>query len=430
MTFFFVLAAPEPNLLSTFVEYDRKKMRRKRIYIAASYLMCHLFLLTTASSQWCAYEWLANKTSEVEQNKLEVKLQSFDNQLIAEERKIYTIPVVVHIVFENERENISDAQILSQIDVLNTDFRKLNFNVQAAPIEFRSLAADVGIEFCLANIDPQGKPTKGITRTPTDILNIGSNFGAGNRRRIYYSSLGGIEAWSADKYLNIWVCSLGDGTLGYSVGTLAAIEEDGVVVDYQAFGTTGVAKKPYNLGRTTTHEVGHYFNLKHTWGDRTNCTGDDLVADTPPQTAPYFGCPSYPQSSCGVSNMFMNYMDYSDDACRSLFSEGQKKRMLGTLLLMRNSLLTSDKCHKCNNNSKICAYPNPANNFLYFNIAEQQIFDIEFFDVTGKKVENYRLAPPETGRNISVANIPSGTYIIKIRTSTGENFIEKILLLR
>jgi hypothetical protein len=239
---------------------------------------------------------------------------------------VITIPVVVHIVYRTAAQNISDAQVQSQIQVLNEDFRRLNADAVNTPSLFQSVAADAEIQFCLATRDPLGNPTNGITRTQTTKTSFSVY-----TDDVKYSSQGGKDAWPTDQYLNIWVCNLGGSVLGYAQfpnGGPAAT--DGVVIDYRYFGRGGSAQAPYNKGRTATHEVGHWLNLRHIWGD-AQC-GDDYVNDTPVQRGPNYGCPTFPKPSCGnTSDMFMNYMDYTDDACMNLFSQGQKTRMRAVL---------------------------------------------------------------------------------------------------
>ena len=259
---------------------------------------------------------------------------------INQNKAVVTIPVVVHVVYNTTTQNISDAQIQSQINVLNQDFRKLNSDVSLVPSTFSSLAADAEINFCLANRDPQGNATTGINRVQTTVTSFSTNDG------VKYSSSGGANAWPSNQYLNLWVCNLGGGILGYAQFPGGASATDGVVIGYTCFGTTGTAQAPFNKGRTATHEVGHWLNLRHIWGD-ANC-GNDLVSDTPVHYTSNYGCPSHPNSnSCGTSaEMFMNYMDYVDDACMFMFSNGQKARMQALFVSggSRASLISSPGC--------------------------------------------------------------------------------------
>lgn len=258
-----------------------------------------------------------------------------------------TIPVVVHVVYNNATENISAAQVQSQIDILNEDFRRLNADAVNTPSVFQGVAADVEIEFCLATVDPQGNPTDGITRTPTSVTAFGTN------DEVKFNSSGGKDAWPASDYMNFWVCDISGGILGYAQFPGGPASTDGVVVDYQYFGDIGTATAPFDKGRTGTHEVGHYLNLRHIWGDG-NCNADDFVSDTPRAGGPnYTGSPcNFPGSnSCNegtgdLPDMFQNYMDYSDDGCMNLFTQGQTARMRALFEPggARASLLNSTAC--------------------------------------------------------------------------------------
>ena len=230
------------------------------------------------------------------------------------------IPVVVHVVYNRPEQNISDQQIYSQIQILNQDFRRRNPDQIRTPERWKSVAADTRISFKLANRDPNGLPTSGITRTSSSVeaFFVQSN-------GVKYRVRGGVDAWPTDQYLNIWVCNLGMGVLGYSQFPGGPPETDGVVIGYKFFGNTGVVRPPFNGGRTCTHEVGHWLNLRHIWGDGP-CTVDDLVADTPPSDRPTQGCPSY-RTACNGVVMSSNYMDYTDDACMNMFTFGQADRM-------------------------------------------------------------------------------------------------------
>jgi hypothetical protein len=249
---------------------------------------------------------------------------------------VIVIPVVVHVVYQTDAENISDEQIKSQIDVLNKDFRARNDDIGKVPAPFRDAIGDARIEFALATTDPHGKTTSGITRTKTSQR----SFSAG-RDNIYFSHQGGADAWPTESYLNIWVCKLGAGMLGYAMFPGAPKQMDGVVQNYLTFGTTGTVKVPYNLGRQATHDIGHYLNLRHIWGDATDCEGSDFVQDTPPQQGPNSGKPSFPHVTCGNGpngDMFMNFMDYTDDDHKYMFTKGQVLRMYQTLQGARKGL--------------------------------------------------------------------------------------------
>ena len=243
-------------------------------------------------------------------------------------RKLLTVDVVVHVVYKLPAENISDAQVKSQIAVLNKDFRATNPDKSKVPPVWKGLVGDSNLKFQLAKKDPSGKATTGITRTAT----TRDSFGSGNA--VKKKAQGGANAWPADRYLNIWVCNLADGLLGYAQFPGGPPTTDGVVILYTAFGTSGAAAAPFNLGRTATHEIGHWLNLRHIWGDRNDCGGTDFVTDTPNQQLPNTGKPTFPRVSCNNGpngDMFMNYMDYVDDNAMFMFTPAQVLRMNATL---------------------------------------------------------------------------------------------------
>ena len=260
---------------------------------------------------------------------------------------VIRIPVVVHVVHNTAGQNISDAQINSQIAVLNQDFRRLNPDAASTPAAFAGVAADARLEFALAVRDPGCNATSGITRVATATTGW-TKYDEGMKA----AATGGADPWDVGQYLNIWIVRYTDGTLGKAAfpGMPASIQ--GVVVDYRAFGTTGTLIPGAHLGRTATHEIGHWLDLYHIWGDEKSdedvCSGSDLVADTPNQAteSPFSDriCPTFPAISCGNGpngDMFMNYMDYSGDQCMNLFTAGQVVRMDAALHTQRTGILAS-----------------------------------------------------------------------------------------
>ena len=218
---------------------------------------------------------------------------------------IVNIPVYVHVVYSNSNENISDAQINSQIAVLNKDFRRTNSDANNTPSEFSGVAADSEITFSLA----------GTFRNSSSTTSWGTN----NAVKSAYPPV------TPSTHMNIWVANIGGGILGYAQFPGGSSATDGIVVSPQYFGTTGYVAAPFDGGRTTTHEIGHYLNLRHIWGDG-RCNRDDFVSDTPSSDRPNYGCPTS-ANHCRSNDQFMNYMDYTDDDCMNMFSEGQKLRM-------------------------------------------------------------------------------------------------------
>ncbi|TVR79671.1 MAG: PKD domain-containing protein [Chitinophagaceae bacterium] len=330
-------------------------------------------------------------------------------------RQIITIPVVFHILYSNAQQNISDAQIISQIDALNEDFRRLNADTTNTPGPFAAISADTEIEFCLAVRDPQGNPTDGIVRVQTSV----NTFGANNA--IKYTAQGGSDAWPRDSYMNFWVGNLSGGLLGYAQFPGGPAATDGIVVNY-----TNVGRPPhnpfqnaYNLGRTGTHEVGHWLNLRHIWGD-ANC-GNDFVNDTPTQQGSNSGCPNFPwrPNSCGQTNpngdMYMNYMDYTVDACMNAFSQGQKSRMLAALNGPRSSLLNSLGCTPLN--------APPQTDFTADNVNICPGGTVQFTDISNNVPSTWDWSFPggtpstSSDPNPSVTYQNAGTYQVSLTTT-------------
>jgi hypothetical protein len=252
------------------------------------------------------------------------------------------IPVVVHVVWKTPAQNISQAQIDSQIEVLNRDFRKRNPDSSSVPSVFAGVAADARLEFALATQDPQGNAHGGVIRVQTTRDNFGGD------DAVKHAASGGSDAWPRDEYLNVWVCQLSGGLLGYAQFPGGPADTDGVVITHTGFGTTGTAAAPFNLGRTTTHEIGHWLNLRHIWGDDgSGCSGSDFVDDTPNQGGSNGGKPTFPTISCSNGpngDMFMNYMDYVDDDTMVMFTEGQVTRMHACLDGPRSAIGESIPC--------------------------------------------------------------------------------------
>jgi hypothetical protein len=245
-----------------------------------------------------------------------------------------------------------------------------------------------------------------------------------------YSAQGGDNAWDSKKYLNIWVCNLLGRSLGYSSLPGSQADRDGVVIQYNVFGTTGTLTAPFNKGRTLTHEVGHWLGLKHLWGDAT--CGDDGIADTPPQQNFNNGCPSFPHiSSCSVNgngDMFMNFMDFTDDACMNMFTKGQvvKMRSLFAVGGARNSFLNSSVCDSNSvqravlpgniNSPKtgITLFPNPAVKFITVEAKSSEITGqtLKICNVYGAVVISQLLQAQKN--TITVQQLPAGIYFLTI----------------
>ena len=308
--------------------------------------------LTTIAQERCGTEihtenmMKKNASYAIARNKVNFQTEKWiKNHPNHSEKTIITIPIIVHVLWKTNTHNISDAQIQSQIDVLNEDYRRANIDKINTPNVWQTIAADSEIEFCLASTDQNGNPTTGIERIQTTHGKFGMN------SDIHTSSAGGADDWPNDDYLNIWVCDIQNGLLGYASPPSNWIGDgDGLVIGYQYFGRIGAVQAPYHKGRTATHEIGHWLNLDHIWGGWGNC-GDDQVNDTPKQETENYSCPAFPlnPNSCNTTNssgdMFMNYMDYTNDACMNLFTNGQKTRMLAAINNYRSNMLSHDLCN-------------------------------------------------------------------------------------
>ena len=308
--------------------------------------------LTTIAQERCGTEihtenmMKKNASYAIARNKVNFQTEKWiKNHPNHSEKTIITIPIIVHVLWKTNTHNISDAQIQSQIDVLNEDYRRANIDKINTPNVWQTIAADSEIEFCLASTDQNGNPTTGIERIQTTHGKFGMN------SDIHTSSAGGADDWPNDDYLNIWVCDIQNGLLGYASPPSNWIGDgDGLVIGYQYFGRIGNVQAPYHKGRTATHEIGHWLNLDHIWGGWGNC-GNDQVNDTPKQEKENYSCPAFPlnPNSCNTTNssgdMFMNYMDYTNDACMNLFTNGQKTRMLAAINNYRSNMLSHNLCN-------------------------------------------------------------------------------------
>jgi len=240
--------------------------------------------------------------------------------------RVVTIKTVVNVVYNTAEQNISAAQINSQISAMNKDFRATNPDKTKTPAAWKGLVTDSRVRFELVR----------VTRTKTSKASFSHDDG------VKKAATGGIAPFQPGSHLNLWVCNLGGGLLGYAQFPGGPASTDGVVITYKGFGTTGTAQAPFNKGRTATHEVGHYLNLRHIWGDTPDCSGSDMVADTPNAAGPNYGKPVFPHVTCNNGpngDMFVNYMDYTDDAAMFMFTTQQVLRMRTALETVRSGLI-------------------------------------------------------------------------------------------
>jgi hypothetical protein len=314
-------AMDKPNIVRPRGPVDGGPVRR-----ACGAMVVHRRLLNTSAAYRDARSAIENSTRDFVARMGAARFEG-----------VVQIPVVVHVVANTDEQDISDDQVQSQIDVLNADYRAANTDVSIVPPVFAGRVADSRVEFTLASTNPNGEPTGGITRTRTDVTSFDSD------DRVKSSATGGADPWPTDRWLNIWVCPLGGGLLGYAQFPGGPAETDGVVILHSGFGTTGTAAAPFDLGRSATHEVGHYLNLFHIWGDDgTGCGGTDEVDDTPNAAGPNFGVPAFPHVTCNNGpdgDLFYDFMDYTDDRGMVMFTVGQADRMAACLDSARASLV-------------------------------------------------------------------------------------------
>ena len=306
-----------------------------------------------ATMQTLELQWRANpslkKKFEEERDRFNASMRAGGSRLEAARktqqngnRSFITIPVVFHIVLTNPAL-VTDAQIQAQLDTLNKDYAGLNGDSVKVPSYFKPFFGQSPIQFCLAQQTADGEPTTGIERVATSQTSF-SNIDNG----VKHASTGGADVWDPSGYLNIWICPLSNGILGYATFPGSGPDnEQGVVADYRTL--PGGSLNGYNGGKTITHETGHYFNLYHIWGDDDGlCTGSDFIDDTPNQADYSSACISgIKTDNCTPSGngiMYQNYMDYTLDDCLVMFTVQQAARMETALVTYRLSLLKSSGC--------------------------------------------------------------------------------------
>jgi len=345
------------------------------------------------------------------------------------------IPVVVHVLYHYPHENIGEEKIIEQIGILNRDFGKRNSDTVKIPSAFAPLAANTKIEFQLATRDSRGRASNGIVRRYTPVKKWVMD------DKMKFSSEMGSDAWDAASYLNIWICNLED-LLGYASFPGAPAERDGVVLNYKIVGEVGYFGA-YNKGRTAVHEVGHWLNLRHIWGD-ADC-GNDAVDDTPTQRSYTPGCPSGIRVTCGnapAGDMYMNYMDFTSDACVYMFTLGQKARMRSLFAPggFRHSLLSSQGLDTPAIEEAplpeepprwlhIKIYPNPASTVLTLNFEHDIRWigrQFQVIDISGRILMKKTIT--SSVQQLDVSGMKPGVYFIR-GEKEGEKLMERFLKL-
>lgn len=358
------------------------------------------------------------------------------------------VRVVVHIVYNTPAENLSDSVVLNQIKILNNDYGRMNPDtINMRPVLNPVVGVDSRIRFLLADTDPQGNPTNGITRTSTAKTTFFNLLGGGLAEEVKSTATGGIDPWDQSRYLNIWVCDmsipfLGPAVLGYAVppaglpnwdpGATAGIS-DGVVIQYHVFGsnnpnTLTLGATTYEVkGRTPVHEIGHYLGLRHIWGDATNCAGDDGLMDTPKATDASAQDCDATKNTCtdtiagmDMPDMIENYMDYSAEDCQNSFTMDQVKFMRWVIRSKRTDIATVSFTGINNKNGEeyIVLAPNPANERL--NIVTKKgvvISGVNLYAASGQQVLSHRCNDISTFVNTSA--LPQGIYFAEVYSTNG-----------
>lgn len=379
------------------------------------------------------YSWYANQPKDASKFEQWLRRKMQQPLPMPQADSVIYIPVVVHVVHQGEPigtgTNISDQAILAQIDILNQDFRR---TPGTRGHNNHPDGADAKIEFALAQYDPNYAPTNGIVRLqgPQTTYSIQDR-----------PTLANLSRWPATDYLNIWVCNL-TTYLGYAEFPVADLQGldglsntnpliDGFVVNYKYFGPNPNSQR-FGLGRTATHEIGHWLGLLHTWGDRTNCTGNDYCDDTPTSASPCYNCP-IALNSCTNSppDQTQNYLTYNDDGCMSVFTNDQVARMRTVLLNSprRASLLNSHALTNTvpNRQMGFTLMPNPAHNRVVISFdTDATAHQLMVYAANGQLFKQYPLQSAQP-LYLSTAQWPRGLYILALHTNK-HTYRQKLLI--
>lgn len=357
-----------------------------------------------------------------------------------EDGELYRIPVVFHVVYRNDEQNVTDEKLFEQIDILNRDYGRLNEDTVNTRQEFLPVAASTGIEFYLAQWDPEGNPTNGITRTETSTNSFWLSM-----TNMKSTADGGKDAWDVNQYLNIWVCNMAipilntpfilgfatppNGAPNWPDGSGAEQPQyDGVVLHYEVVGSIDNPDQTFasiSKGRTATHEVGHYLGLRHIWGDG-DCTEDDGLDDTPEAAEAQQQTCDYTTNTCtdatnDLPDQIENYMDYTDENCMNMFTLQQATAMRYVVENFRGGLLLSNSDSR-NHLSRLHAYPNPVEDMLHIRYEMNLQQKLSVYSTDGKKVIDVFLG----SNTIDTSKFQPGMYYIRSQSQTDVSFLRFI----
>ena len=386
-------------------------------------------------------------------------------ELFAKQKTLYkttapvSIPVVFHVVLSSSRQVLVGGasgilqRAIDQINVLNEDFNGTNSDRNKTPTPFVPFLGSPDISFGFAHRKPDGTSTNGVEITTTSVSTFSALINNGSLPKS--SATNGADPWDPNKYLNIWIVDIAEsGVLGYTIppsfiGMGYSLQDIGVVIDFGAFGKRGGAIQFFSpsvndRGRTATHEVGHFFELEHTFGDGSGCppaTSDDGIADTPPQDDPIYGAPLFPQTDActpiapGV--MFMNFVDYTDDSAMYMFTKGQAIYMqtklttgiLHSLTLHPELFDWPTATTDIEKEKRIEIYPNPASG--KFTVSLNQANDLQRISVVNMMGQNvYSIVPADSIINnydVDLTGMSKGVYMVQCTFARG-TITKKIIL--